>query len=317
MELLVNDNSLHGQFQDIHSFEIAVDHLMTMRNKSRQYGRELYCHRNMAHSDVTFDMNMRQAVNRFDRSKQRVLMQWFAQQGPFWDDDRIHESDDYLECHEQIVTDTALGEAAIRRLHSRDCRVISLKPSDWEFTPLSVFWKSSDIDETGIDIPNYWEMPPLESALREAPEPVSSWEAMAKICKRRFSDLSFSTDAFDPLKGHPFNFGCAQRIMERLEILNRFKTCFDETGTRTDEGQRLYQEYFTGKKAWFTDSSDSEKNKFKSQLTFQHPDVAGEDLICTWHGKVKTPQIRIHFSWPVSADTPLYIVYVGPKITKK
>jgi hypothetical protein len=79
----------------------------------------------------------------------------------------------------------------------------------------------------------------------------------------------------------------------------------------------LYQEYFTGKKAWFTDSSDSEKNRFKSQLTFKHPDVAGEDLICTWHGKVKSPQIRLHFSWPVSADTPLYVVYVGPKITKK
>lgn len=96
MELLVNDNSLHGQFQDIQSFEIAVDHLMTMRNKSRQYGRELYCHRNMAHSDVTFELNMRQAVNRFNRSKQRVLMQWLAQQGPFWDDDRVHDSDDYL-----------------------------------------------------------------------------------------------------------------------------------------------------------------------------------------------------------------------------
>ena len=35
------------------------------------------------------------------------------------------------------------------------------------------------------------------------------------------------------------------------------------------------------------------------------------------HGKVKTPQIRIHFSWPITASTPLYVVYVGYKITKK
>jgi hypothetical protein len=32
---------------------------------------------------------------------------------------------------------------------------------------------------------------------------------------------------------------------------------------------------------------------------------------------LKTQQIRIHFSWPIRVDTPLYVVYVGPKITKR
>jgi len=52
-------------------------------------------------------------------------------------------------------------------------------------------------------------------------------------------------------------------------------------------------------------------------MTFPDPDVQGETLFCSWHGKVKTPQYRIHFSWPVTAASPVYVVYVGPKITKR
>ena len=44
---------------------------------------------------------------------------------------------------------------------------------------------------------------------------------------------------------------------------------------------------------------------------------ATSKLFCPWHGKVKSPQYRIHFSWPTTATTPIYIVYVGPKLTKK
>ena len=51
-------------------------------------------------------------------------------------------------------------------------------------------------------------------------------------------------------------------------------------------------------------------------MTFKHPTDASKTLFCPWHGKVQTPQLRVHFSWPVRADEPLYIVYVGPKITK-
>jgi hypothetical protein len=72
-----------------------------------------------------------------------------------------------------------------------------------------------------------------------------------------------------------------------------------------------------GDNAWFSDSSEAEKNEFEESLTFPHPVEPGQTLFCTWHGKVKTQQIRIHFSWPVRWDTPLYILYVGPKITRR
>lgn len=79
----------------------------------------------------------------------------------------------------------------------------------------------------------------------------------------------------------------------------------------------MFQLHFTGDKAWFSDSSSTEKSDFRKELTFRHPMNAGEYLFCTWHGKVKTPQLRIHFSWPIRASDPLYVVYIGPKITKQ
>ncbi len=108
-----------------------------------------------------------------------------------------------------------------------------------------------------------------------------------------------------------------------LEILNRFKVCFDEKGQRTAEGNTIYQDFFTGKKeggghgAMFSDSSDSEKNEFGKELTFNHPGAPTQTLFCPWHGKVQTPQLRVHFSDPIRANEPLYVVYVGPKLTKR
>ena len=78
----------------------------------------------------------------------------------------------------------------------------------------------------------------------------------------------------------------------------------------------MYALHFTGGKALFTDSSDAEKAEFNDDLHFPHPEGAGY-LFCTWHGKVKKPQIRIHFTYPILHDTPLYVMHVGPKITKK
>ena len=81
---------------------------------------------------------------------------------------------------------------------------------------------------------------------------------------------------------------------------------------------RCVTSYFRRDKALFSDSSDSEKNDagFRNAMTFKDPD--GQELICFWHGKVRRPiQFRIHFSYPIQSHTPLYIAYIGPKLTKK
>lgn len=95
------------------------------------------------------------------------------------------------------------------------------------------------------------------------------------------------------------------------------KQCVGDDDGLNAEGLEIQQNHFVGDKAWFTDSSDGEKREFKNELTFPHPERPGETLFCTWHGKVKTPQMRVHFAYPLKRNEPLYVVYIGPKITKR
>lgn len=317
MELLVNDLSIQGQFPDIESFREAITRLMGMRKLCRRFGLELYCHKNMAHAQVTNTLIMPQVIQHFSRQEQSVLMQWLTRNGPYWEDCREHGSDDYFECNDEIVTDCAIGEAAYRCFRAGNCQLASIVPSDWEESPLTVWWRDHGDEDLDVQVINHLDTETLEEALRAEPAPTRSWEDLETNCRARFTNLRLSDDAFSSLLGHPFVPGAAQRIIERLDILHRVKICFDEDGNRTPEGNQLYQEHFTGDKAWFSDSSDDEKRDFKKELTFKHPENTGETLFCTMHGKVKTPQIRIHFSWPVTANTELYVVYVGYKITKR
>lgn len=317
MELLVNDLSIHGQFSDLAAFQIAIDRVMTIRQIARRFGRELYCHRNVTQTQVTPTLAMPKAIQALGVNERRALMQWLGKQGPFWEDMRTHGPDDYLECNGNVVTDTAIGEAAFCCFHGMERRLVSLIPSRWQFSPVSVAWIASSETGRTIEVANHWDPDTLEAVLQEAALPIASWQHLERVSATRFPNLTFLSDSFQHLLGIPFFPSAAERILVLLGTLNRFKGCHDEQGKRTPEGQRLYQDHFTGDKAWFSDSSDSDKHDFRTELTFRLPMPEGELLFCTWHGKVKTPQIRIHFSWPVRADRPLYVVYVGPKITKR
>jgi hypothetical protein len=256
-------------------------------------------------------------VQAFEKEEGRALMQWLARQGPYWEDARLHSSFDYLEHMGEVVTDTALGEAAFGVIHGQERRLASLTPSNFVRTPLLVTWTPDGEQQDSVAVHNHWSAVDLEAALQAAPPAIASWEQLANVCRGQCDALTFSDDCFAALRGHPFVEGAARQVLVLLDVLHRFSKCFDEAGQRTPEGQRLYQDHFTGGKAWFSDSSDAEKEEFKSDLTFKHPAAHEKTLFCPWHGKVKTPQIRIHFSWPVRESEPLYVVYVGPKLTKR
>lgn len=317
MELIFNDCSIHGQFHDLTTFRDAIGRVMAIRETARQFGRELHCHRNVANAQVTHDMRMSQAVQAaLSRDQVRALMQWLNRYGPFWDDDRQHGVDDWFEYNGAIVTDTAVGEAAYRLFHEIPYSLVSMNPSCWTTSPLSVVWHDNR-DTRRVDVLNYWDADELQVALAATAAPLASWTDLEVAARSLYRDLTFSQDSFEPLNGLPFAKGVAENLFQRLNILHDFKNCFDERGERTSRGHDTYQQHFTGDKAWFSDSTDWEKSAFRQELTFPHPVHTGEYLFCTWHGKVKTPQLRIHFSWPIRANAPLYVVYVGPKITKR
>ncbi len=316
MQFLFNELSFHSQFHSVNDFYNAVERVMEIRRAIRGVGFELFCCRNILSAKVTADLNMSQAIQGMPREKKQAWILWLTSGGPYWTDERQHLSDEWFESpSESVVTDTAVGEAAFCRFHGLEHEVLSIDPSNWLRDPIKVIWRRADLTLLEIDVPNHWSLNTVEQKLTTTPVAFDSWRSLEQYVRLTCGNLIISVDAFDNLKGYPFVPGAADRIRIRLNVLNKLRGCFDDDGNRTTEGNQIYTQHFTGGKAWFTDSSDYEKTEFKSEMTFPHPEKIGEYLFCTWHGKVKTPQIRIHFSWPISANVPLYVVYVGIKIT--
>jgi hypothetical protein len=243
-------------------------------------------------------------------------MQWLTRAGPFWEDEREHREDDYLECHGVVVTDTAVGEAGYCCACTLERHLVSFSPSRWQYTPVRVSWFVSDSECRDVEVVNHWKADAVEAVLVAAPPGISSWGDLELAVRHRFPNLTISDNAFEKLGAQPFVMGAAERILCLLGVLSRLKQEFDGAGNRTAEGHRLYNDHFAGEKSWFSDSSTTEKTKFANELTFRKPGSRKEYLCCPWHGKVKSPQLRIHFSWPITVNEPLYVVYVGPKLTK-
>ena len=320
MDLIANDLSVHEQFHDIASFRDALGRLMAMRLAARRFRHGVHCHRTLLTASPMPGVSMQQAIGRLaNRDEQRAAMGWLTQAGPFWDDLRQHGADDWLECLGDIVTDTAIGEAAFRTLHGVKCGLVSVTPSDWNYSPVEVALREEgeEWDPQIVTIDNWRDATALEEGLGDAAPPIDSWNDLREASESRFASLIFAGDCFDPLEGVPFVKSSAERFLVLLGILDRFARAFDEAGARTPEGHKIYRDHFTGDRALFSDSSDTEKREFHEELTFVHPNDLGSSLFCTWHGKVSHLTLRLHLSWPVEADEPVYVVYAGPKITRR
>lgn len=318
VEFFFNELSLHGQFNNSSEFAESIDILMQIRASIRRNGANVYCRRDLTSARVTPSLAMPQVINQLPREKRSAWVSWIAQQGPFWQDERRHSDDDWLETEEgAIVTDSSLGELAFRTQCGLDGALVSLSPSHWLRAEISVRYRRNDTELHPIRVANHWSEEAAVAHLAASGPRYSSWATLAAFLTRKCDRLHFAHDAFSPLDGQPFHYGVAERFDVLLTTLNRLKGCFHADGTRTEEGDWLYREHFNHTKAWFTDSSDSEKSEFREELTFPHPERPNDVLFCPMHGKVKTPQFRVHFTWPCQYDTSLYVVYVGPKLTKR
>ncbi|WP_428268734.1 hypothetical protein [Haliangium sp.] len=320
MEFLLNDCSLEGQFSEPSAFYDALATVMRARKRLDDSSVPLRCNRNLSNQLVSSTKSFREFIQGMpDRDQQRAVMSWLTKQGPFWEDDRVHQSDDWLEVDGRIVTDSGVAEAAlsIRRGHVRT--LLSFEPSSWLRTPIQVLHRVNDGTGHSVAISNTWTLRQVNEVLSAIEQPIQKWSELPQWARRHCPHLNIAEDVVSSLNGHPFQGAAVKRIQELLGVLDRLKACFDSNGVRTPEGQELYQNYFARRdNALITDASESEKTRFREKMTFSHPGRPGEALFCPWHCKVRGQlPIRIHFSYPISHQAPLYVVYIGPKLTRR
>ena len=320
MIFFANELSFHDQFQSTADFRNAFARLMAIRDIASRSGFDVYCSRRLLSAMPVVGITMIEALQGLSKDQTRSVMNWLTRGGPFYEDFRLHSGDDYFECCDEVVTDSTVGEAAYRTFNGLESCLISAVPSDWDFDPVAVMWRrgAEGLDDKFVELSNWRDAALLETALARLDPPIQSWNDLKEKSVRGFRRLAFADDCFEPLfDGVPFESCVATRFFVLLGILERLARAFNDNGERTFDGHEIYRSYFTGDNALFSDSSETEKHSFMNELNFPHPIDPNKTLCCTWHGKIKRSVMRLHFSWPIRNDEPVYIVYAGPKITKK
>ena len=319
MEFIVNDRSLHGQFHNEAEFIQSLKVLLSIKVHTEQRDHIVRCPRALLDVAVGFNLTLREVLTSLaDRNLRGVLITWLSNKGPFWDDKPLHDPNEWFEVQGGIVTETGLAEAAKGLHQGMQQAVLSFEPSTWTYTPIPVdYLEDVSKPPVRIDLDNHWALSTVEQFLQAIRPPLASWNGLVQWAREECPLLNLTKDVIRWLDGYPFYPGAAARFQVLLSTLNTIKGSFDSTGALTAEGTRIYQNHFVGKKAWFTDSSDGEKEQFKNELTFPDPENDGSTVFCPWHGKVKIEQMRMHFTFPIRHDRPLYVVYIGPKLTKR
>jgi hypothetical protein len=280
---------------------------------------QLYCSRLLHSRQITPTMDFRQAVRATrDHNFNQLVLAWINKTGPFWDDDRQYNPDDYFEYQSHDVTDQGLGEASRRELAGINAGVFSFQGSPLQFTTdsLAVQQGLSEEPINFIDITNCWTTDQLIQSIQNS-KTYYCWQDVRAEIKLRFEGLIISDNVMDSLLSTPFSQQVMKRIFELLHVLDQIVMQSDANGQLSESGMNLLQEHFIGEKAWFTSESETNKQNFRREMTFSDPVDTSEKIFCHWHGKIKIFQIRIHFQWPrPMGQSKIKVVYIGPKITK-
>lgn len=317
MVWFVNDLSLAGQYPTAEAFVRDLKQFLTLRNRSPLLASRLFCSRTICYRPVSKNQDFQQAVQASgDRLLTNLVLNWLTRAGPFWEEQRQVVADDYFHYHETDVTELGLGEAARRQLCGALANSVSFPSPEFDYSPLPVIHGLLEEPISTINVVNQWKWEDVQHAVEAATPPIINWEQMLTEARRRFDHLDLTSACGDPLKPEPFRHYVVERVFELLQVLNEYVSCMTETGTPTTRNHELFSQHFSGGKSWFSDESTSNKREFKRELEFSDPVQPGKKIFCPWHGKIKTPQYRIHFEWPPQPKAKLRIFYIGPKITK-
>lgn len=317
MSLLFNELSVEDQFASADVFLAALVTVMRMRECARRYGRPIRVAASLGRRPASLGMQFRQIVREArDVNLRRSVLSWLEKDGPFLEEGPLSSPNDAVLLNGHSVVGSTLAEAACLSSLGEHVTLAGFSPSSFDVNPLVM-----DLDDgtntsgtIRVSIDNFWGVQALDAFLRVLDPPLRSWADFELRARRDFPEMMFADGC--TRRDHPFNPGVADRIWKLLEMLSQMRAAILPDGTYGAAWNRQWTEWFRGGEL-FSDSSASEKIEFDAELTFPHPGRQGESIKCTWHGKINSPKLRVHFSFPITRAEPIYVVYIGPKLTKR
>jgi hypothetical protein len=304
----------------VDDFQRALVTLLQLRARSGLVRGSLFISAIIGKRPVVGELTLMEAVYKSSEPLFRQsILQWFTKQGPFIDEDRQDIGEDYFSFRTHDVTDQGLGEAARRKIVGQEAGVFSFIGGKVDCTvdPLEVQQGLDEAPIGTVPVPNVWDLDILAARTVAALAPPSSWVELVDQCRAKYQELILSADIIYGLHGEPFSAYVCERTFALLDVLDEYMKARLPNGERSPRCHEIVQTHFTGDKAWFTDESEANKRYFRDEMTFVDPTDPAKKIFAPWHGKIKTPQYRVHIEWPVPPQTNrIKVLYIGPKITK-
>ncbi|MER8988675.1 hypothetical protein [Mesorhizobium sp. M0843] len=315
MSLYFNDLSINGKFT---TSESVISSLLTLYAASKALSLRLVVFKDLLLRSAIGDSDLHSIIVMGGSSQRGLLLGWLAKSGPFGEDDQLHVDDD-LWWYEQIeVTDQGLGETARRLFCGETAAAFSSSEGcagAFDKTPLDVLQGLPDEPVSTVSARNIWSIDDLADFARGLRKEPTDWQSFILECADRHDLLRIDAENFSSgITKHPFNGNVVRRSFALLDVLNRIAKGLQEDGSLSAAAMNLINDHFQGDKAWFSDEDPDDKDVFY----FDDNYGGGKKIYCSWHGKIKTPQFRLHFQWPVPAGQKyIKVLYLGEKLTKK
>lgn len=318
MEVILNDLSLEAYGSSPPSLINDLLDLVQFNTQAKKFGGSIKSHRNVRNTFILGNKSLIDVIGLFtSRDQRQKILTWIDRSGPFWCESREENSDDYFEFNGLDVTDRGLGECARKQIINKPVASYSLgQKKEFRVNSLCVQHGLSE-DILGLyKIKNYCDFESLRAQLHSLLPRPRNWEDLISYAKAHFESLVFSDDLLSQIQAQPFSSCVSERFFELCNALEKIIKSRDDKNQFSSLTHELIEQHFHGDKAWFSDESPNDKRDFENQLQFKNC-YSGEKEIFTFHGKIKTPQIRIYFDWPLVPEMEqIQIVYFGPKITK-
>ncbi len=316
MRVFINELALADACATDPAPPTSLEALLEARQRFPVLRQALYCARGMPNTTVGGRHTLADVVRGLPRDKISLFFQWLVNTGPFIENDRQPIDDDLFVFGDDDVTDLGLGEAARRVLVSKSAATLSATSSTavrFAEDPLKVVHGIPEDPFTVVDVPNYTSVEGLVAQLSDSRPAPRTWTELLALCRQDFDRLNIGIYCERVLSRHPYSRAAGRRIRDLLTVLQQLMAEMDDSGRLSTQGVEVFNGYFVGDKAWFTDESATRKNA-EQKFTFPNPDGDGT-LVCFWHGKVSVGAFRVHFEWPVQRPSQrLRVAYMGPHL---
>ncbi|GKV81413.1 hypothetical protein PEC106664_21870 [Pectobacterium carotovorum subsp. carotovorum] len=317
MRIFVNELSMNNQFNNSIDVINHLTFLMKLRSNNENFGDRFVCPRGISEKVVCNGKTLRQTVLDYrNKDFTAKVLYWLDRSGPFLE----YNDDDYgrilCEFNGETIENCVIENVASKIYRNEEAKTYSFDNSspNFSYTPLKIDY-TDDISSGVLHIDNIWNEEQIIRVVNTWVKKPENWPELMEYLNSTFDSLIFHDEIITYLSRHPFSMVISDRVITLMNILNNYVNSHDKNKNRTNLTNEIIRDFFSGDKAPFTNESTTNINEYRKEMTFN---INGKTELCSWHGKIKHQEFRIHFQYPFSAKMDkLEVVYIGPKITKR